>query len=236
MSGRDEPISQSFEGAAGEGTEAVAARRLSLSPIDLLAVLAAVAIWGTNFAVIPIALAKLPPLLLAALLGLSACGDSLSRSFGLAHDTPDEFAVTTRAPLSMPPDYMLRPPQPGASRPQEPTATAAAASALSPQAILQSTAPAGVTPGQQALLQAAGAPAPADIRNKVEADAKADYPGESFTDKLMFWREPIVPGVVIDPAREAERLKQDAATGQSNRAGATPIILPVHRSIFADWF
>jgi O-acetylserine/cysteine efflux transporter len=67
MSGRDEPISQSFEGAAGEGTEAVAARRLSLSPIDLLAVLAAVAIWGTNFAVIPIALAKLPPLLLAAL-------------------------------------------------------------------------------------------------------------------------------------------------------------------------
>ena len=32
---------------------------------------------------------------------------------------PDEFAVVTRAPLSMPPDYGLRPPRPGAARPNE---------------------------------------------------------------------------------------------------------------------
>jgi len=31
----------------------------------------------------------------------------------------DEFAVVTKAPLIMPPDYNLRPPRPGAARPQE---------------------------------------------------------------------------------------------------------------------
>ncbi|MGH7063561.1 MAG: DUF3035 domain-containing protein, partial [Stellaceae bacterium] len=32
---------------------------------------------------------------------------------------PDEFAVESRAPLTIPPDFDLRPPEPGAARPQE---------------------------------------------------------------------------------------------------------------------
>ncbi len=36
--------------------------------------------------------------------------------------SPDEFAVESRAPLTIPPDFALRPPQPGAPRPQEITA------------------------------------------------------------------------------------------------------------------
>ena len=32
---------------------------------------------------------------------------------------PDEFAVESRAPLTIPPDFDLRPPSPGAPRPQE---------------------------------------------------------------------------------------------------------------------
>jgi len=32
---------------------------------------------------------------------------------------PDEFAVESRAPLTIPPEFDLRPPQPGAPRPQE---------------------------------------------------------------------------------------------------------------------
>ena len=64
----------------------------------------------------------LPTLFLTcAALGLSACGgdENLSRTFGLVRDAPDEFRVTTRAPLSMPPEFTLRPPRPGAARPQE---------------------------------------------------------------------------------------------------------------------
>jgi Protein of unknown function (DUF3035) len=52
---------------------------------------------------------------------LSGCTD-LKRSIGLEKTSPDEFAVESRAPLTMPPDFDLRPPQPGAARPQEKSA------------------------------------------------------------------------------------------------------------------
>src|SRR5580700_2692951 len=49
---------------------------------------------------------------------ISGCSD-LKKAIGLERSTPDEFAVESRAPLTMPPDFNLRPPQPGAARPQE---------------------------------------------------------------------------------------------------------------------
>ncbi|MEM9124092.1 MAG: DUF3035 domain-containing protein, partial [Pseudomonadota bacterium] len=49
-------------------------------------------------------------------LGLSGCG-GVKSSLGLEKKSPDEFTVMTEAPLVMPPDYSLRPPQPGAPRP-----------------------------------------------------------------------------------------------------------------------
>ena len=49
-----------------------------------------------------------------AVLSLAGCmGSSLDR------DRPDEFAVARQAPLVIPPDYALVPPQPGAARPQD---------------------------------------------------------------------------------------------------------------------
>ena len=54
----------------------------------------------------------------AGALLLQGCTD-LKRSIGLEKTSPDEFAVESRAPLEMPPDFDLRPPQPGATRPQE---------------------------------------------------------------------------------------------------------------------
>ena len=52
---------------------------------------------------------------LALLLG--AC-ESVKEQLSLNKTSPDEFAVVTSAPLSLPPDYKLRPPDPGAPRPQ----------------------------------------------------------------------------------------------------------------------
>src|SRR5438067_188705 len=49
---------------------------------------------------------------------ISACTE-VKRAIGLDKAPPDEFAVESRAPLTMPPDFNLRPPQPGAARPQE---------------------------------------------------------------------------------------------------------------------
>jgi Protein of unknown function (DUF3035) len=58
---------------------------------------------------------------LALILLLPGC-TGLRRSLGMEQVGPDEFAVESRAPLTIPPDFDLRPPQPGAPRPQEVTA------------------------------------------------------------------------------------------------------------------
>jgi hypothetical protein len=52
---------------------------------------------------------------------LPGCSD-LRLALGMDRVGPDEFAVESRAPLLIPPDFNLRPPQPGAQRPQEVTA------------------------------------------------------------------------------------------------------------------
>jgi hypothetical protein len=52
---------------------------------------------------------------------LGGCSD-LRQAIGMDRVGPDEFAVESRAPLTIPPDYDLRPPQPGVPRPQEATA------------------------------------------------------------------------------------------------------------------
>jgi hypothetical protein len=161
----------------------------------------------------------------AAALCLCGCGSDLSRTFGLTRDTPDEFQVTTRAPLSMPPDYTLRPPQPGAARPQEMSTPRAAEAALVPQTALASGGSAAPSAGEQALVAAAGPPAPAGIRGTVDADAASEADSRGLTDYLMFWRTPKPPGVTVDPQKEAERLRQNAALGQSVNQGDTPIIV-----------
>jgi hypothetical protein len=50
---------------------------------------------------------------------LAGCGEDTRKALGMGKNPPDEFQVVGRAPLSMPPDYKLRPPVPGAARPQE---------------------------------------------------------------------------------------------------------------------
>lgn len=160
-------------------------------------------------------------LALAALPGLAACGDDLQRTFGFSRNAPDEFTVTTRAPLSMPPSFALRPPRPGADRPQETSQTGAAEAALVPQAALSGPAR-GSSPGQQALISQAGPTPPADIRRKVDEDALLETPDQRLTDRLMFWRATPEKGAVIDPSAESKRLRENAALGQPADAN-TPI-------------
>jgi hypothetical protein len=49
---------------------------------------------------------------------IAGCTD-FKKTIGLEPTLPDEFAVESRAPLTIPPDFDLRPPTPGAPRPQE---------------------------------------------------------------------------------------------------------------------
>ena len=67
----------------------------------------------------------------AALMFLLTGCTGFKQVVGLEAQAPDEFAVESRAPLTIPPEYDLRPPAPGAPRPQEVTPSATAQQALS---------------------------------------------------------------------------------------------------------
>jgi hypothetical protein len=174
-------------------------------------------------------------LLAATLFSLAACGD-VERSFGLTRSVPDEFTVETRAPLSMPPSYALNPPEPGAPRPQEVTAPQAAEAAIAPDTALGGPPSGPLTPGQQALDQQAGPPPPPDIRQKVESEASSDVPQRSLTDRLLFWKSAPPPGTPLDPTKESQRLRENAALGQPPTAGDTPIIQDKPKSSFLGIF
>jgi len=155
---------------------------------------------------------------------LSGCSSNqLSRTFGLTRDAPDEFTVTTRAPLSMPPDFSLRPPRPGAPRPQEQSEREQAQEALVPDLALNQPQ-ASASAGQEALMAQTGPSAPADIRKKVDQDTRYAAADESFVDKILYWRKPNTQEVQVDPQKESQRLRQNAALGQAPDVGDTPII------------
>ena len=61
---------------------------------------------------------RLAPLAALAALALGACGETRGM-LGLERKPPDEYQVLRHAPLSMPPNFNLRPPAKGAERPQE---------------------------------------------------------------------------------------------------------------------
>ncbi len=183
------------------------------------------------------AVPALPTLALAALVLAGCGGTDLSRTFGFSRDAPDEYSVTTQVPLSMPPDFSVRPPQPGAPRPQQVSEQQQAEEVLAPQTALTGTPTGQVSPGQQALVQAAGPTPPKDIRAEVNHEAVVSaQQSESFVDKLMFWRASPPPGIVVDPQKEAQRIKQNAALGRSQESGDTPIIQPRQKGWLENLF
>jgi hypothetical protein len=168
------------------------------------------------------------------LLGGCETGD-LTRTFGLSRDAPDEYTVTTRAPLSMPPDYNLRPPRPGAVRPQEQSERQQAAAALVPQLAL-GMPEGGASPGQAALLQETGPAAPADIRTKVDQEANQANGDEGFIDKLLYWHRTNTQHVQVDAQKESQRLRENSALGEGPNVGDTPIIQQKKEGWFTHLF
>ncbi|MDP6691152.1 MAG: DUF3035 domain-containing protein [Alphaproteobacteria bacterium] len=190
---------------------------------------------------------KYPGVAIAALLafGLTAC-DTIKEQAGLTKKAPDEFTVITKAPLVMPPDFSLRPPRPGAKRPQEvqPRDRARAAIASASKGRKNSSAKAQqaardalstaagksasgkAVGGELALLQKAGAanadPAIREIVNR-ETSVLAEK-DKSFADRLLFWQDKPAYGAAVDASKEARRLREAAAAGEAPNKGETPVI------------
>ena len=121
---------------------------------------------------------------------LSGC-DSLRNAAGLTKKSPDEFAVTTKAPLVIPPDFNLRPPRPGAppSNTRDPSTNAEMAlfANTDPQTVANGMA-GNYTPGEKMLLANAKAQnSDPSIRARLNADQRAvvQNADRSFTDRLL---------------------------------------------------
>jgi hypothetical protein len=140
--------------------------------------------------------------------------------------SPDEFKIVSHSPLTMPPNAELRPPRPGEPRPQEVTPADQAREALSPASAGKPRGQARAPASSESALVTRATQSGVDpnIRSRVNQDSRT-IAGESdsFIDSLIFWREKETPGVIIDPAKEQQRLRDAQAAG-AQPAGAAPTI------------
>lgn len=170
-------------------------------------------------------------LIAAMVLALSACSD-VRKQLGLIKQSPDEFKVVSQAPLSLPPDFSLRPPEPGIPRPQQGSTSQQARNAIfrleQPEAgtlepKLESD---GRSLAELSLLKAAGAgQSDPNIRRILDAETlRLNSESDSFLEALVFWRDPQAAGEIVDATEEAKRLRENAALGKSVTDGETPTI------------
>jgi hypothetical protein len=159
--------------------------------------------------------------------------DSTRQVLGIeGKKAPDEFAVLTKAPLIIPPDFTLRPPAPGQKSPRDELARSSARSSLFGQtssgAITQeAAAKAGTSAGELALLRQADAvDADNSIREIVNAETNTlQEDDKSLIERVMFWQKQPAYGEVVDPTKEQKRIQENAALGNSaSDGGETPII------------
>lgn len=173
-----------------------------------------------------------------AVMAVAACSNP-SRTLGLDPEPPDEFTVVSKAPLTIPPDFNLRPPQPGAPRPQELNPTSRAEAALVGDSAGQRTA--APSRGEAALLQVARADrANPNIRQVLnEETTQLANRDSGFVERLL---DRVGAGSeedadVVDPTEEERRLRQQQTSANASAAGQqTPIIRRKSRSILSDVF
>ncbi len=148
-----------------------------------------------------------------AVVSLSGCG-GVQGALGLGKSPPDEFAVVTKAPLIVPPDFSLRPPRPGSPRPQELQPTETARRALLGEDFGEGQE--GPSQGEVSLLMKAGADRVDPNIRQVLADesGKSRRKDEGFTDTILFWRDNETGSNTTRPlnaSAETERLRDETA-------------------------
>lgn len=163
----------------------------------------------------------------ALAMGLGGC-QSLRSTFGLDQPPPNEFIVPPEASLLMPPAFNLRPPQPGAPNAHAIRPRNEAQAALLGQANggTSGTSGAASDPGLAALLNMTGAansnPA---IRQTVDAASQhLTAQRRSFVSRLLFWQTPPPSGTALNAKQEAQRLRNEQASGEPVNRGQIPII------------
>ena len=151
--------------------------------------------------------------------------DSIREAAGVVKEPPDEFAVVTKSPLVVPPDFNLRPPKPGASPTNQtsPTESAQAALFAEDPATAAAALPGSYSPEERLVLaNTRGANADHAIRKQIASDAKAmEATDDSFTDNLLFGSPDPDKGTPLNADAEARRLQAAKAGGQQVASSPT---------------
>jgi hypothetical protein len=136
-------------------------------------------------------------------LGLALVGcESVRQATGSAKLPPDEFTVLTKAPLVLPPDYNLRPPQPGIASRNEPDADDQGRNALFQQTPAEASAALGTaySDGEKLLLTKSNAlTVDPNIRHNVTSDVGQEDQGPAFAQKVLYSGAGAAP-VTVAPA------------------------------------
>src|SRR5689334_7628910 len=172
---------------------------------------------------------------LIALVAMALGGCSAFENIGGGKKvSPDEFKIVSHSPLTMPPNAELRPPRPGEPRPQETSPADQAKEALSPtlagrvQAQGQAKGPPAGAPGDSSeaalVAKASAGGVDPNIRSQVNRDTRVlAEKDNTWIDSLIFWQDKPPPGVILDPEKEQQRLREAQAVGKP-ASGATPTI------------
>jgi hypothetical protein len=128
---------------------------------------------------------RIGPILIT--LAVAGCSDDgMTRNFGLSRDAAPQTMAATQMPLSAPPSLSQRPIRSGIPAPR-------------PTSQEQQTV--GST-GQDALVQAAGPAATADVRQLVDENSGMMDAGQEFTDRLLNWTTPPGYASMSQPAKK----------------------------------
>ncbi len=173
--------------------------------------------------------------LLLGMLALSACS-GVKQEMGVGRNSPNAFDVVTRAPLTLPPDYALRPPESAGAAAAQSTANTSAQvkDELMGENMSSGNASAAqkkADPAATAFMDKLGVPnANPDIRQIIDQDnGYIALKNQPVADKLIFWQDTKptpkdIPEAVIDPEAEAARIKKVEAEGKPINADMTPTI------------
>jgi len=138
--------------------------------------------WIFSFAALRLAV------VVAAGVSLIGC-ESIREATGAAKTPPDEFTVLTKSPLVIPPDYNLRPPQPGIASRNDPEAEDQARAPIFPQDPAAAAAQLGTTysDSEKLLLTKSNAlNVDPGIRRSITSDIGEEDQGPAFAQKVLF--------------------------------------------------
>lgn len=151
---------------------------------------------------------------LAALSGLVLGGcTQTTKALGITKNAPNEFNILTKAPLVVPPEYNLRPPQLGTSSAENNYTQKSAREAL-----IGNVDDAEPTRGEIVLMSKAGVGnANQEIRLEIDGSNSVERKSAAFSDRVLFWKDGRVinpDGSPLDNEVEAKRLESvNSATG-----------------------